>query len=612
MLMKEFKLNRYEVDLDRVTHYNQDLEIKTLSELIRNSARLYAERPFLGEKIDGTYRWTTYAEFEAEMLRVRALLKQCGASKGDRIAIIANNSVAFALAAYAAYGLGAVIVPMYEVQSKSDWQFIFKDAKPKIAIVKNDAIRSEIDKLETPGLEHIFVISSQDGESFLEKAEAFEPLDADDDVATEDDLCDIIYTSGTTGRPHGVELTHKNVVHDIVISAWMFDYGCEDRVLSFLPWAHGFGKTVDFGLFPALGAAVGIAESAKTVAQNLSEVRPTVLCAVPKIFNGIYEKLHTRLEGKRVMRMLFARAQRIMHEGRMRKLGRLEQVEYKLMDKLVGEKIRGVFGGCLKFCVSGGASLSPEIATFFEDFGVRVFEGYGMTEHAPVISINYNSEKIGPVGLPLPTVKVEIVPIDSGEFERDGENIGEIVISSDCVMRGYHNDEMGTREVIDEQGRLHTGDTGYIDADGYIYIVGRIKERYKLANGKFVVPSAIETQICSSPDIDFAVLYGAGMPYNVVLVHPSSDFVAKIVAANRLVDVAGEALAEHPAMRSAVANALESVTQGFRGYEKPQKFAVILDEWTIANGILTPALKIKRREVENRYAGIIRSLYSES
>lgn len=610
MLMTEFKPNRYEVDLDRVAHYNQDLKIKTLAELIHNSATRYTDRPFLGEKVDGAYRWMTYGEFEVEMLRVRALFKKYGIEKGDRIAIIANNSVPFALAAYAAYGLGAVIVPMYEVQAKSDWQFIFGDATPKLAIVKNDAIRCQIEMLETPGLEHIFVIAPQSAKSFLDEARQLEPLDAADDVATEDDLCDIIYTSGTTGRPHGVELTHKNVAHDIVISAWMFDYCCEDRVLSFLPWAHGFGKTVDFGLFPALGAAVGLAESTKTIAQNLTEVRPTVLCAVPKIFNGIYEKLHIKLEGKRAMRALFARAQRIMHEARTRKLRRLERLEYKLMDKLVGSKIRDVFGGCIKFCVSGGASLSPEIATFFEDFGIRVFEGYGMTEHSPVISINYNADKIGSVGVPLPTVKVEIEPIDAEDAEQNASGIGEIVISSDCIMRGYHNDDEGTRAVIDEQGRLHTGDTGYIDDDGYIYIMGRIKEQYKLANGKFVVPSAIETRICASPDIDFAILYGAGMPYNVVLLRPSSDFIAKVVAANRLGDIATDARAEHPAMRVAVAKVLESATQGLRGYENPQKFAVILDDWSIANGILTPALKIKRREVEKRYADLIQSLYN--
>lgn len=610
MLMTEFKPNRYEVDLDRVAHYNQDLKIKTLAELIHNSATRYTDRPFLGEKVDGAYRWMTYGEFEVEMLRVRALFKKYGIAKGDRIAIIANNSVPFALAAYAAYGLGAVIVPMYEVQAKSDWQFIFGDATPKLAIVKNDAIRCQIEMLETPGLEHIFVIAPQSAKSFLDEARELEPLDAADDVATEDDLCDIIYTSGTTGRPHGVELTHKNVAHDIVISAWMFDYCCEDRVLSFLPWAHGFGKTVDFGLFPALGAAVGLAESTKTIAQNLTEVRPTVLCAVPKIFNGIYEKLHIKLEGKRAMRALFARAQRIMHEARTRKLRRLERLEYKLMDKLVGSKIRDVFGGCIKFCVSGGASLSPEIATFFEDFGIRVFEGYGMTEHSPVISINYNADKIGSVGVPLPTVKVEIEPSDAVDAEQNASGIGEIVISSDCIMRGYHNDDEGTRAVIDEQGRLHTGDTGYIDDDGYIYIMGRIKEQYKLANGKFVVPSAIETRICTSPDIDFAILYGAGMPYNVVLLRPSSDFIAKVVAANRLGDIATDARAEHPAMRAAVAKVLESATQGLRGYENPQKFAVILDDWSIANGILTPALKIKRREVEKRYADLIQSLYN--
>ena len=610
--MAEFKTNRYEVDLDRVTHYNEDLNIRTLSELIRNSATRYADRPFLGTKRNGAYEWMTFAQFETKMLKVRALLKRCGLQRGDRMAIISNNCEAFALAAYAAYGLGAIAVPMYEVQAKSDWAFIFGDALPKIAIVKNDAIRSQIESFETPSLEHIFVISSDTHPPFLDLAENEDPLPPDEDDAGENDICDIIYTSGTTGRPHGVELTHKNVAHDIIISARMFDYGCNDRVLSFLPWAHGFGKTVDLGLFPAIGAAVGLAESVKTIAQNLAEVRPTVLCAVPKIFNGIYEKLHLKLEDSRMLRALFARAQRIMREGRARKLGRFEQIEYKLMDRLVGAKVRNVFGGQLKFCVSGGASLSPEIGAFFEDFGVRVFEGYGMTEHAPVISINYNADKIGSVGVPLPTVKVEIIPPDADCCDGCDPEIGEIVISSECIMRGYRNDPEGTRQAIDENGRLHTGDTGYIDKDGYIYVTGRIKEQYKLANGKFVVPSAIETRIAADADIDFAVLCGAGKPYNAVLIRPSDAFIEKIVKTARLENVPREKLPDNPEIRSAVSKILASATSGLRGYEIPQKFAVIVDDWTIADGILTPALKIKRRAVETRYADIIAALYEDA
>lgn len=607
--MSEIKYKRYEVDPVKVGHYHMDLEIKTLSDLIRRSAEHYGTRPFLGEKKDGVYTWKTYGEFYAEMLRMRSLLKKHGLQKGDRIAIIANNSSAFALVAYGAYGLGGVVVPMYEVQSREDWRFILTDSQPALIVVKNDSIGDEVERLEIEGLGEILVISPQEGKGIQEMAALEAPYAEEDSEVSEDDLCDILYTSGTTGRPRGVELTHKNVVTDIRISAQMFDYGCEDRVLSFLPWAHGFGKTVDFGLFPALGAAVGLAESSKTIAQNLLEVKPTVLCAVPKIFNGIYDKLHARLESQHVLCALFRRAQCVMHAARKRSLNRWERIEYRIMDRLIASKIRAIFGGELKFCVSGGASLSEEIGTFFEDFGIRVFEGYGMTEHAPVISINYNSDKMGSVGVPLPGVEVTIESTDQSDGA--SPSIGEIVIKSDCIMKGYRHNPDATQEVIDSRGRLHTGDMGYIDSDGYIYVTGRIKEQYKLANGKFVVPSALEAKLNAASEIDSSLIYGAGKPYNVVLIFPNSEFLSAFISQNHLETVAKSELSEHPVLRGAYAKIIEAATSDFRGYECPQRFAIVLDELSIQNGTLTPALKMKRREIEKKYAHLLEGLYAE-
>ncbi len=598
--MKEFKLNRYEVDAGKVGSYNGELKISTLSGMMRRSASLYADRPLFGEKVDGAYRWMTYAEFNVRMLKMRAFLKKNGLGHGDRLAIIASNSIAFALLAYAAYGLGAVIVPMYEVQSKEDWRFIFNDANPKMAVVRCDAVKEKLELFEDIEIEHIFVIEPERGKGIVELSQEEEALSENEDSAREEDLCDIIYTSGTTGRPHGVELTHHNVAHDVMISAQMFDYGCEDRVLSFLPWAHGFGKTVDFTLFPAMGAAVGLAESPKTIAKNLTEVNPTVLCAVPKIFTRIYEQIHLKLESSPVKRVLFRHAQSVMHKGRTGRLHRFEQAEYRWMDKLVAEKVRAVFGNSLKFCVSGGASLSREIAAFFEDFGVRIFEGYGMTEHSPVISINYLSDKIGSVGKPLPTVRVDIEPLE--DFGEDGDVVGEIVLTSECVMKGYHNDPKGTAEIIDEKGRLHTGDMGYVDEDGFLYITGRVKEQYKLANGKYVVPTALEEKINAAPEIDSSVVVGCGRPYNIVILKPSESFVKKFPA-SKLRD-------ENSEFRQAMSKVLERVCADFRGYEKPQRFIVTFEAFTVENGMLTPALKIRRHAVEQHFSEKIDALYS--
>lgn len=606
-----FRLNRYEVDLEKITHYNQDLTFKTLSELMRHSIEHYADRPSWGEKKDGVYVWMTYGEFGVRMLKMRAFLKKNGLTKGDRLAIIAGNCIPFAEAAYGAYGLGAIVVPMYEVQSLEDWKFIFHDAAPRIAIVKNDKIREKIESLAVEGLEKILVIAPDEGPTLDAQIDAETPMAIDDDVAEADDLCDIIYTSGTTGCPRGVELTHHNVVHDVIISASMFDYGCHDRVLSFLPWAHAFGKTVDFTLFPALGAAVGLAESTKTIAKNLTEVNPTVLCAVPKIFNSIYEQVHLKLERSKVQRFLITRAQTLMHHARTRALNPLEKIEYRLMDRLVASKVRHVFGDSLKFCVSGGASLSREVATFFEDFGVRVFEGYGMTEHAPVISINYNPDKIGSVGKPLPTVQIEIEPLDLDDT--DTPNVGEIVITSECIMRGYHHNPEATQAVIDERGRLHTGDTGFIDDEGFVHIIGRVKDQYKLANGKYVVPAALEEKFNLAPEIDFSIMFGAGKKYNVLLVHPSAQWMDKFYATHAdLRDAAPEIVEEHPDLRNDIAQAIHRIASDFRGYEKPQRFAITLEEFSIHNGLLTPALKIKRRSVEKHFGDRIEKLYQDN
>ena len=597
---------------EKYAFYCKDLNIKTLAELIQNSVKRYGERPFLGIKKNGAYTWTSYAEFDIQMRKMRSLLKSIGVVKGDRIAIVANNSLEFALTAYASYGIGAIIVPMYEVQKLQDWEFIFGDAKPKIAVVANDSIREKIEGIHSEGLEKIFVVNTKDPndpEKFITQIEAHDPMPEDEIDVTEDDLCDIIYTSGTTGRPRGVMLTHKNVVTNVIITANVFDISCNDRLLAFLPWAHAFGKTVDFHIFPSVGAAVGLAESAKTITQNLLEVNPTIIAAVPKIFNKIYDTVHLMVEEKPVVKYLFGRTESVAQKVRSNKASFLGKFEHKILDKVIANKVRSVFGHSLRFVISGGASLSKEVAQFFEDFGVIIYEGCGMTEHAPIVAVNIKDHKrIGSVGLPLPGVKVEIAH-DNEALDKSDEKCGEILITSDCVMKGYYNDPQGTAAAIDEQGRLHTGDMGYIDEDGFLWITGRVKEQYKLENGKYVVPTALEEKINNSTQIELSVVFGSGKPYNVVLIRPSDECINKFKADNKLEDATREQLEENPKLRELISNEIRAMTEDFRGYEKPQKFAVTLEEFSIQSGLMTPALKIKRREVEKKFADTLAKLY---
>lgn len=587
-------------------------EGKTLAQLIARAIDRYGERPFLGVKKNGLYSWMTFSEFDIRMRKLRAVFKRDGLKRGDRVAVIANNSVEFALTVYAAYGLGGVVVPMYEVQKLQDWEFIFNDALPTLAVVSNDAVREKIEGIHCPSLQKIYTThpSADHPDDYLSACieNTAEMLDIDPEV-TENDLADIIYTSGTTGMPRGVELSHKNISVNARITAMSFPIYETDRTLSFLPWAHAFGKTVELIIFPCVGAAIGLVESNRTIAQNLVEVNPTVLVSVPKIFNKIYDTAHLKADAKAISRTLFKRAEELAKKSLKTKLSPIEKAQFALFDKLVASKVRAAFGNSLRFCISGGASLSEEVASFFDGFGIKIFEGYGMSEHAPIVAVNTPGHtRIGSVGRPLPEVAVEISR-DNDALDASDEKCGEVVISSPCVMQRYHNAPTATKETVDDQGRLHTGDMGYIDADGFLWLTGRVKEQYKLENGKYVVPSALEEKINNSTLINLSVVFGSGKPYNVVLINPTPEAVEKFKADRKLQNATDEQLENNPDLRALFAAELKNMCADFRGYERPQKFALILDEFTIDNGLLTPALKIKRREIEKRFADAIENLY---
>ena len=596
--------------MEQYTDLSQ-LNFSTLGELMRNSVKKFPERPLWGVKTDGEYHWMTYAEFGVIVRKLRTLLKKNGIVKGERVAIISNNCVEFAAAVYATYGLGGIVVPMYEVQKVQDWEFIFGDSTPSIAIVGSDAIREKIEGIACDSLRKIFVIRAEkpeDGLRALIDAET-EETEIDESVGP-DDVCDIIYTSGTTGRPRGVVLQHGAVTEDTRITAGAFFIDKTDRTLAFLPWAHAFGKTVELHVFPSVGASTGLVESNRTIQQNLLEVNPTILVSVPQIFNRIYDKIHAMAEEKQVKKFLFDRTEKVARKAADGSLSFFGKIQHRILDKLVAEKVRHAFGNSLRFSISGGASLSKEVATFFESFGVKVYEGYGMTEHSPVVAVNNPSlQRIGAVGRPLQGVKIEILH-DNENLDKSDERCGEIVITSPCVMKEYHNAPEATLEMLDDQHRLHTGDMGYLDEDGCLWITGRVKEQYKLENGKYVVPTALEEKINDCSIISLAVVFGAGRPYNVVLIKPDDDYVKKFREKNHLENASAQEIENNEEFRKAFSDALEKACADFRGYERPKKFAITLDEFSIQNGLLTPALKIRRRVIEKKYSDILAALYN--
>ncbi len=582
-----------------------------LNDMIENSIKQYGERPFFGTKVAGTYTWMTYGEFDIKMRKLRAILSHHGIGKGDGVAIIANNSVTFALAVYASYGLGAIVVPMYEVQKIEDWEYILKNSGAKLLFAGNDSIKSQIEGLHIDSLKTIFVIRPNDPKdpASVDRMIEAETEMLDSIEVSEDDIADYIYTSGTTGLPKGAVITHQNVLQNVLKIQEVFPIGPTDRTLAFLPWAHEFGKTVELSIFPSVGSAIGLVESNRTIAQNLLEVNPTILVSVPKIFNKIYDIIHHKTAEHPVARVLFERTENLARKARKDKLSMIDKIQQKVLDRVVGAKVRGAFGNALRFCISGGAALSEEIANFFNDFGVTIYEGYGMTETSPIIAVNSPraGRKIGSVGRPLPGVDVRI-EVDPDE---DNGKQGEVIVGGPCIMKEYLNLPEATAEVLTEAHELRTGDMGYLDEDGYLWLTGRVKEQYKLENGKYVVPSALESRITISTIIECCVVFGANRPFNIAIIQPTAEFIQKFRADNGLDNVSNDALENNDKLRDAIQEELKKMCEEFRGYEKPRKFFITLDEFTIQNGMLSPALKIKRREVEKKYGERIKALYKD-
>lgn len=586
----------------------------TLTEIYRESVHRFADRPLFGTKVGGEWRWMTYGEFGQEVDRARAGLTGLGVRGGDRIAIISDNRAEWAVAAYAAYGIGAAVVPMYEKQHDDEWRYILGDAGARVAFVANDSIADRVSAFRDtlPALEHVVTFdgNAAGAITFAELRAGDSPPVGLADVDPSD-IAGFVYTSGTTGTPKGVLLSHANLANNVSAIHAVFPLQPDDRSLSFLPFAHSFGQTVELhGLF-SLGCSLAFAESVSAIVDNLPEVQPTMLVAVPRIFNGIHDGLRRRMaDAGGVKQRLFLMALR--NERRRRRLAAarrrsiLVETQHRLFDRLVFAKVRAVFGGRLKYAISGAASLSTEVAQFIDSLGVTVYEGYGLSETSPIVAANTPEERrIGTVGKPVPGVRVEI----DATVTEDGRD-GEIVVHGHNVMQGYHDLPDENAAVFTADGGLRTGDLGHFDDAGFLVITGRVKEQYKLENGKYVVPTAIEDQLRQSPFVANAMLYGANRPYNIALVVP--DFPALTEwAADRDIDSSDQAeLLARPEVAALFDEELDRHQAAVKGYEKVRAHAILPDDFTIENGMLTQTLKVKRRVVLEHYDDEIEALYA--
>ncbi len=583
---------------------------ESLVQLAETSFEKYADRPLYGERRDGAWSWLTYAEVGTLVDEVRAGLAALGVHAGDRVAIVSRNSVAWAVAAYATYGLGAVFVPMYEAQRSSDWEFILRDSGASVVFGRSPEIVAMLDAIQPrlPALRHVIAVAGSPDDP--RSLDALRRLGRANPVAVihpaPDDLAGLIYTSGTTGQPKGVMLTHRNLASNIVASTEVFPFQPEDRTVSFLPWAHAYGQVAELHIILSAGSSTALNDNIERLLDDLAEVRPTMLIAVPRIFNRLYERVRTQIAGRsRVIRALFdAGLAASSRRRRGEALTLREQVVRYLADRLVFAKIRARFGGRLKYVLSGSAALSLDVAEFIDGVGLEVYEGYGLTEASPVVTANYpGARKLGSVGRPLPGVTIRI---DETQSNVPGQ--GEIVVYGPNVMKGYHARPDENAKVFAPDGGLRTGDIGYVDTDGYLFVTGRIKDQYKLENGKYVMPAPLEEQLELSPYIANVMLYGQNRPHNVALVALE---VVQLRAWAHDHDIAdSEDLAHHPAVHELIAAELARLSSGFRSFERPRAFEMTTDAWTVANGLLTPTLKLKRHDVVARYGPALDALYN--
>ncbi|MEO7093953.1 MAG: AMP-binding protein, partial [Polyangiales bacterium] len=422
---------------------------ENLVDLVETSVENYAGRELFGTKVGNVWRWMTYGEFGRLVDAFRAGLAARGVGKGDKVACIANNRVEWAVAAYATYGLEAVFVPMYEAQAEKEWQFILKDCEAKALLVSTQAIYGKTKDYvgKIPSLKTVIAFegSTTDPntyESVLAEGR-LKPLKAV--KPDQESLCGFIYTSGTTGEPKGVMLSHGNIISNVNAVHEVMDMEADDRSLSFLPWAHSFGQTVELHCLLSMGAAMALAESVDKIIDNLAETRPTLIMSVPRIFNRIYDRVQKQIREKpkpiqKLVAAGLAAAKKKREGGR---LSLLEVAAFEAADRLVFDKVRARFGGRLKYAFSGGAAISKEVAEFIDGIGVMVYEGYGLTETSPIATANYpNNRKIGSVGRAIPGVKIVI----DTKVTNDPEN-GEILVYGPNVMKGYHNRDEENRAV---------------------------------------------------------------------------------------------------------------------------------------------------------------------
>ena len=584
---------------------------RSLPAMFFEVARQRDARPFLWAKRERQYQPLSWSQAADRVLRLAGGLVALGIEPGDRVVLVSENRPEWVIADLAIISAGAVTVPAYVSNTVDNHRHILGNSGAKAAIVSTAALAQRLlpAAAQVPAVRHVIAMEPVDDTVANVPVRAWNDMlaaSADGEIdrrvaalAPDDTAC-LIYTSGTGGVPKGVMQSHRNIIGNCRGAHRLLQLlGLDDEVfLSFLPLSHSYEHTAGMFFPISIGAEIYFAEGAETLAHNLLEARPTIMTAVPRLYETMHQRIRLGIERERgLKRRLFERAVAI---GRRRLAGQHLSLGERLLDpaldRLVRGKVRARFGGRLKAMISGGAPLNPEIGAFFVALGVELLQGYGQTEAAPVICCN-----------PPGKIRIDSVgPAVDGVEIRIAED-GEILVQGDNVMQGYWNDPEATARTL-QDGWLHTGDIGQLDADGYLRITDRKRDFIKNSGGDMVSPARVEGALTLVPEIAQAMVFGDQRPYLVAVLVPDPEFAAAW-AAGRDLPVELTALARDPDFHRALGDVVARVNRGLAAAERVRRFVIAEEPFSLANAQLTPTLKIRRHVIREVYGAAFETLY---
>jgi long-chain acyl-CoA synthetase len=543
---------------------------------------------------------------------VSGALRRWGVSKGDRVAILSENRPEWTIADFASLLIGAVTVPIYATLTAEQTAYILRDSGARVVFLSSEMqLQKVLSICGQTSLEKLVVMDAVEGDDAVRMAEMesegqaslgreLEALQATARAASPDDLATIIYTSGTTGTPKGVMLTHGNMASNLNCSLAEFAVRPGDLSISFLPLSHVTARHVDFALLYRGVTLVHLAVVTQ-LARVLLEVKPTFLVAVPRV----YEKIHFQTEQKAQgfpNSTFYNWALSVGKENQAEVLAGAKPTSraWRLADRLLYSKVRAGLGGRIEIFISGGAPLGRELAEWYAAIGIRIHEGYGLTETSPVIAVNTpQAHKLGTVGKPLPNLEVRIA------------EDGEVLVRGPSVFKQYWNKPKETQEAFVD-GWFKTGDIGHLDADGFLSITDRKKDLIKTSGGKFIAPQPIENSLKHNVLITEAVVLGEKHKFPSVLIAPNFPVLEDWARSHELPFASRQELVAHPEVRALYEDIVEELNRNLARYEKLKRVLLVADEFSAENGTLTASMKLRRRVVEERYRQQIEEMYEQA